>query len=270
MSQPFPAPEEQPDVVSNPQHNTGLEVHIDLYCDGASRGNSALSQALAWELVSRNVVSLTKSPDLEKPDIHPLLPQQTLAFLKSVEGNRLKCLYLLAVTTGMRQGELLGLEWASIDLQEGCLTVKAALYHKRLVEPKTDASRRTIRLAPEMVTALKQHRSRQGAERLLAGPRWPDSDIVFTTSIGTPMNGANLRRSFRRRLKAAGLPQVRFHDLRHGCATFLLSKQRPVHEVSRLLGHSTTRVTLDYYAHVLPQMEEATVGVMSEFLRAAS
>jgi integrase len=233
---------------------------------------SALSAAVADRLVVSNVVLKTKPPKPDDLDITPLTPSQTQLFLKAAKSNRLFSLFALAVATGMRQGELLGLRWSDVNLDAAKLTVRKSLSRGELVKPKTAASRRTLRLPPETVCALREQRRRQATEQLLAGPVWDGNrlDLVFTTSIGTPMNGANLRRSLHRQLKAAGLPRVRFHDLRHGFATYLLSMGRPIHEVSRLLGHSSPEITLRYYGHLLPEMEQATVEAMSSLLKAAS
>ena len=179
---------------------------------------SALSEAERQELVPRNVARLVRLPAPARREIVPLTPEQTRAFLQSVKGNRQEALYKLAIATGMRQGEILGLTWPDVDLDKGTLSVRRSLkyydgtYH--LDDVKTDHSRRTLTLAPPLVEALREHRRRQ-----IVRSSWR---LVFVTRSGKPLNGTNLTHTLQRHLKEAGLPRIRFHDLRHGAATYLL------------------------------------------------
>ena len=181
--------------------------------------------------------------------------------LNEARGDRLEALYVLAVTTGMRRGELLGLKWSDIDLENATVSVRRTLTRtdngKRVTlgDPKTKRSRRTIRLTPQAVEALRVHLEKQLQEMEALGDRYSDQGLVFTTEAGTPINPSNLRqRSLASLLKRAGLPHIRFHDLRHTCATLLLSKNVHPKFVQELLGHATIAITLDTYSHVLPGM----------------
>lgn len=160
---------------------------------------------------------------------------------------------MLAATTGLREGECLGLTWDSVNLERGVLKVTASMQRidgtLQLVPPKTDRSRRTIVLPALAQEALKSHRTHQREERLRAGPLWQDQGLVFTTEFGTPIDGSNLVRQFKGMLRRAGLPEKRFHDLRHSVATALFSQGVHLRKVADLLGHSTIAVTSEIYTH---------------------
>jgi integrase len=156
----------------------------------------------------------------------------------------------------MRQGELLALRWEDVDLDAGVLRVRGT---------KTARSRRTVKLSRTALEALMSHLTRQLGEIDRAGDLWRENGLVFATEIGTPLNRHNLtQRSFRPLLAKAGLPQIRFHDLRHTCATLLLSKGVHAKFVQELLGHSTIAITLDTYSHVLPGMGGSTADAMDD------
>jgi integrase len=193
--------------------------------------------------------------------------------LEAAHGDRLEALYVLAVTTGMRRGELLGLKWTDVDLENGRLSIRRALTRTddgkyiALTEPKTKGSRRIVKLTRRAVEVLRRHLDRQLAEIEAAGDLYGDQGLVFTTQAGTPINPSNLRqRSFAPLLKKAGLPHIRFHDLRHTCATLLLSKGVHPKFVQELLGHATIAITLDTYSHVMPGMGDQTARAMESTL----
>ena len=172
----------------------------------------------------------------------------------------------------MRQGELLALKWDDVDLEGGRLRVRHTLTHEDksyvLGEPKTPKSRRTIRLTTNAVTALRDHLARQLEEMERMSSLYQPGGLIFATEAGTIINPSNLRnRSFKPLLRRAGLRQIRFHDLRHTCATLLLSKNINVKVVSEMLGHSSISVTLDIYSHLLPDMQEKAVEALEEMLR---
>ena len=171
----------------------------------------------------------------------------------------------------MRQGELLALKWDDVDLEGGRLRVRHTLTHEDksyvLGEPKTPKSRRTIRLTTNAVTALRDHLARQLEEMERMSSLYQPGGLIFATEAGTIINPSNLRnRSFKPLLRRAGLRQIRFHDLRHTCATLLLSKNINVKVVSEMLGHSSISVTLDIYSHLLPDMQEKAVKALEEML----
>ncbi len=201
--------------------------------------------------------------------MHALTREQVHQLLAAASGHRLEALYVLAITTGMRQGELLGLRWSDVDLAGCWLQVRRALQYQPgmgyvFVEPKTATSRRRIQLPTVVVAALHRHRPRQVAERLAAGPLWTDFDLVFPNTVGKPMDGIHLlRRDFLPLLERAGLPRIRFHDLRHTAATLLLGQRHAsVNAVSQMLGHSGAAVTVGIYGHVTSDQERQTAEGM--------
>jgi integrase len=206
------------------------------------------------------------------PEITPLSPAEARTLLEAAGGDRLEALYVLAVSTGMRQGELLGLGWEDADIEAGTVRVRRTLTlargGPRLAEPKTRGSRRQIRLTAGAVEALGRHRERQRTERAAAGHRWDGSlGLVFTTSVGTPIHRANLQaESWKPLLRRAGVRDVHFHDLRHTCATLLLTKGVHPKIVSEMLGHSSIAITPDIYSHVIPGLGDAAASAMEDVL----
>lgn len=183
----------------------------------------------------------------------------------------MEALYSVALAVGLRRGEALGLSWRDIDLDKGTLALRKQLqriYGKlRLVDLKTKRSRRTIILPQIAVTALKAHRSRQIEERLSAGPFWQETGLVFTTTIGTPLEAGNVaRRSFKKLLRKAGLPDIQFHALRHTAATLLLAQNVHPRVVMETLGHSQISLTMNTYSHVLPTLQHEAATKMNALL----
>jgi len=216
--------------------------------------------------VGRNVATLVDPPRSQRPDVTPLSPLQARAFLMAAQGDRLEALYSVAIALGLRQGEALGLRWADVDLDAGTLRVRHALQRidgtLQLVEPKTKRSRRTIPMPPTVTATLRAHRVRQREERLVAGARWQEHDLIFPSTIGTPADARNVVRRFHAILDRAGLPAMRFHDLRHTCASLLLAQHIPPRVVMEILGHSNISMTLDIYSHVTPALQrEAAQGM---------
>jgi integrase len=174
-------------------------------------------------------------------------------------GDRLKALYVVAITTGMRQGELLGLRWQDVDLEHRRLQLVRQLKNRQ--------SRRAVLLPELAATALVDHRARQAAEREQRRARWEEHGLVFTNTLGKPLTPNNLRqRSFYPLLAGAGLPRIRFHDLRHSCATLLLGEGIHPKIVSDLLGHSQIGITLDLYSHVTATMHAVAAEAMGRLL----
>ena len=236
--------------------------------------HKALKQAVMDGLIPRNVTEAVKAPRPEKKEIEPLSPEQARVLLDAASeaGDRFEALYVLAVSTGMRQGELLGLKWEDVDFEAGTLQVRRTLSTAtgggfRFGAPKTAKSRRSIRLPGMALSALRKHRKAQLEERIKLAGLFVDHGMVFATKTGTPVMRQDLIvRSFKPLLKRAGLPDIRFHDLRHTCATLLLAKGVHAKLVQELLGHSTISITLDTYSHVLPGMGDAAAGAMDEAL----
>jgi integrase len=207
---------------------------------------------------------------VKSKEIQPFTPAQARQFLEAVRGDKFEALYTVALALGLRRGEALGLRWEDIDWEKGTLTIRASLQRAegklQMLEVKTDRSRRVVKLPKLALQALKSHRTRQLEDRLLAGARWTEHGLVFPTGIGTPYDPRRLNEDFERALKRGGLPRIRFHDLRHSAATLLLAQGVPVKMISELLGHSTTRMTLDVYAHVLETMKQEAADSMDAVL----
>lgn len=232
--------------------------------------HKALSQAVSDGLIPRNAADV-KAPRPTPEEMRPLSESEARTFLDAASeaSDRFEPLYVLAITTGLRRGELLGLRWDDVDLERGTLRVGRALVREggrhTLGETKTRRGRRQVNLTPRTVAALRAHRKRQLEERMkYAGPH-KDNGLIFATSTGAPVSPENLvKRSFKPLLKRAGLPDIRFHDLRHTCATLLLGRGVHPKLVQELLGHATIAMTLDTYSHYLPSMGDQASGAMGD------
>jgi integrase len=230
----------------------------------------ALQQAVRDDVLTRNVCDAVTAPRPTKKEMQPLTPEQAKSLLENVREDRLRGLYVLAITAGLREGELLGLRWDDVDLERKLLQVRRQLTRTRdglsFTAPKRDKAR-VVRLTDIAIAALKAHREAQNEERARAGSLWEETSLVFTSSIGTPVDVGNLTyRSFRPLLKRTNLPRIRFHDLRHTCATLLLSKGTHPKIVQEMLGHANISMTMDTYSHVLPDMQEKAVSAMDDAL----
>jgi integrase len=231
-----------------------------------------LFDALRLGLVQRNVSDLVDAPSMRHREMTVLTPEQARILLGAAQGDRLYALYALALSTGMRQGELLGMHWREVDLDAGTVYVRYTLQAARngpatFGTPKTAKSRRTIKISASVVQALRAHHSRQLEERLSAGPAWEESDLVFPNRTGRPMDNMHLlRRELHPLLRRAGLPSIRFHDLRHTAATLALAQGQHPKIVAEMLGHSQIAITLDLYSHVIPGMQEQVAMAMEASL----
>ena len=187
-----------------------------------------------------------------------------------VKDTRYEALLWLAVTTGMRQGELLGLRWADLDWQTRKLHIQRQLQRTEnglvFSEPKSAAGRRVIILGEETVRKLRYHLNILATERRELGEQWQENDLVFPSTIGTPWDQRNLYRVYKRFLKLAGLPNIRFHDLRHTAATLMLQQNVNPKVVQERLGHSDITLTLNTYSHVLPSMQEEAAEKLDQLL----
>jgi integrase len=236
----------------------------------------ALEQADRWNMIPRNPAASVDPPKLRHEEITPLDANQACRFLDAAKGGRFEGLFVLSLTVGLRMGEALGLKWSDIDLDAGSLRVNRQLQRLRrdgdnagklvFSEPK-NASRRTVDLPQRTVEALRSHRKRQVEEQLRVGSGWQDNGLVFPTTIGTPLDAQNIvNRHFKPLLRRAGLPDIRWHDLRHTCATLLLSRGTHPKYVQKLLGHASIQLTLDRYSHWMPSMGKHTASAMDDAL----
>lgn len=214
---------------------------------------AGLQNAMRDELVTRNVAKLVQIPAPQYEVGTGLSVDQARTLLAAVEADRLAALYVVAVYLGLRRGELLGLRWEDVDLDAETLQVAHTLQRVegqlQLQPPKTRTSRRTVPLPDPVVEALRAHRVAQGKERLAASAEWVDTGMVFTTTVGTPIDPDNLSRSWYLVRTVLGEPLPRFHDLRHTCVTLLLSEGVAPHIVQQIVGHSGIDVTMTIYAH---------------------
>jgi integrase len=224
--------------------------------------NSALKQAVRWELVPRNVTEAVDPPRPERKDRPTFNLDQARLFLEAARNDGWGALYVLAIQTGMRRGELFGLRWDDVNLSDGWLHVRQALAHdgKSFSLPKTAKGRRRIRLTPEAIEALKKHKIAQHQGRLKQGSLWRDHGLVFCSSVGTPMGPDNfIKRQYKPLLRRAELPYIRFHDLRHTFASLMMPNVQNPQIVQEMLGHSRISTTLDIYSHLSQDMQEEAV-----------
>ncbi len=264
---------QQVQAMMNAKLASGLSPRTVQYLRAVLR--RAIGQALKWGLVSRNVVLLTDPPRVTRPEIATLTPVQARAFLDAVKGARLESLYAVALALGLRQGEALGLRWQDVDFDGGVLHVRVALQRvrgepARLVEPKTRQSRRTLPMPAIIVAQLRAHHDRQLTECVTAGPAWQGEHwgLVFCTATGTPLDARHVVFYFKRQLRHAGLPDIRFHDLRHSCASLLLAQNVHPRVVMEILGHSTIALTMNTYSHVLPEAQRQAATLMDDLFGA--
>ena len=231
--------------------------------------NSALKNAMKWGLVARNVADLVELPQAERYEGQVLTVEQAKKLLQAARSSRLDALLLVAVTTGMRRGELTALRWSDVDLEKGVLQVRRNLAYVYGIgyveaEPKSKKGRRRIMLSSAVIAALREHRVHQEEARIKMGDRWKDYGLVFCNVHGGYFNGNTVWSLFKKLLKEAGLPDVRFHDLRHGAATVLLAAKADLKAVSELLGHSSIAITVDIYQSVLPEQQQEIVKRMDD------
>ena len=192
---------------------------------------------------------------------------QVNALLEVAPDDTSRALYALAATTGLRRGELLGLKWTDVNFEKAQLTVQRTAHRVKsrgvvMGEPKTAAGRRTVRLGAMAVSVLKRQRSLQLEQRLAAGPAWDEQGLLFANTMGMPLDAARVTRKFQDTLYRAGLPKIRFHDLRHTAATLLIEQGVTLKAVQATMGHSTIATTMDVYAHVTPAMQDSVAEAM--------
>lgn len=223
--------------------------------------HKSLAQAVRWDRLSRNPADQADPPRRQADtQMRTWSAEELRAFLEHVRDDRLYHAYLVAATTGLRRGEVLGLRWADVDLDAGRLAIRQTLILVRnelaFSTPKTAKGRRSVALDPVTADALRTYRRTQLEERLAWGPAYQDNDLVFCREDGAPIHPQRFYERFDQQVRAAGLPRIRLHDLRHTHATLAL--QAGVHPkvVSERLGHSSVAITLDTYSHVVPAMEE--------------
>ena len=235
--------------------------------------SQALEQAVRWQMLARNPCDGVTPPRPEQVEMDVWNAEEAAAFLGATKDHEMHALYVLALSTGMRQGELLGLKWNDIDLDGGKLHIRRSLQYQRktglvFVQPKTAKSRRPIKLGKTTVDALKAHRKKQLENRLKAGSLWTELDLVFPTVTGAPHDPSWQYKVFKKAVADAKIRPIRFHDMRHTAATLLLSKNVHVKVVSEMLGHSSITITLNTYSHFVPSLHDQAADVMDALLSA--
>lgn len=227
--------------------------------------HNALGQAVRWGLINKNPAEYVTRPRPQPKDLRTLSAQEVHQLLKLVSGHRFEPVYVLAVTTGMRQGEILGLKWEDVELDSEILRVRRTLWKGMTSAPKTKNSIRAIALSSHAARCLRGYRAKCEAGEV------PFSEWVISSRNGTPMTRHNLvNRSWYPLLEEMGLDRMPFHNLRHTCATLLLASNVHPKMVQSLLGHSSIEITLNTYSHVLPEMQGVVVVAMDEILEEPS
>lgn len=221
--------------------------------------------------MERNVAAVVRPPAVEHAEVRPWSPEEAAQFFDAVAGHRLYALFAVGVALGLRKGELLALRWVDVDLDAGLVHVRQTV--QRLPKaglvfgpPKSGRSRRTIPLPAISVKVLRAHRAGQAAAMLASGPSWVDFGLVFTSAVGTVIEPRNLTRSFEELMTRAGVRRIRFHDLRHTCASMLLAQGVPARVVMEVLGHSQLAITTDLYSHVMPTALREAADAMDRAL----
>ncbi len=234
---------------------------------------SALEHAVREDELPRNVARNIKTGTPRPRRFEPLTVAEARRFLATVQGHRLQALFDLALRTGLRKGELLGLRWEDLDLDNGTASIRRTLQRTptgglTTLPTKTVSSERRIALPTECVHALKRHRERQNLEREAAGAGWTESSFVFTTSDGSPTEPSTLTRYFTTLCRTARLRRIRFHDLRHTAASLLLEQGVELVVIKELLGHAHIGVTATVYAHVRLRLQRQAIDTLGDALRA--
>ncbi len=235
--------------------------------------SSAFKQAIKWHMLARNPCEAVELPRMVRREMHAFSPEEAARFQAATQEDEYGSVLIFALATGMRPEEYLALKWSDLDLEKGAATVQRTLVFRKgggwyFGEPKTSRSRRTVPFPASVLRSLVEHRRRQMEARLKAGAHYQNSDLVFATGEGTPINLRNLtQRHFQPALLRAGLPlKFRLYDLRHSCATLLMIVGENPKVVSERLGHASIVLTLDTYSHVLPSMQQAATEKLEGIL----
>jgi integrase len=235
-----------------------LHIHRVVY--------SALRQAVRWQLVGRNVAEAVIPPRPDRRNVTAMEPADVHVLLAAVAGTHLETPTILAVGSGMRLGEVLGLRWRDVNMSKAELRVNQTLQITMVFDtPKTHRSVRTVTLPGFVISALRRHRKEQNARRLLLGNAWAEMDLVIENGAGGPIRPAVISRQFRATTRKAGL-DLSFHGLRHGHASLMLTAGEHLKVVSEQLGHSTIGITGDLYTHVAPAVRREAANKLDALL----
>lgn len=231
----------------------------------------ALTVAMQRGRVARNVATLVDAPSAVREEVQPLTAPEAKALLQAARDMPNAARWSVALALGLRQGEALGLLWDAVDLDAGTLTVRRALQRQAgkglvLVEPKSRAGRRTIKLPDALRDALRSHRTWQVERRLAAGNLWEDAGYVFCQPNGRPIDARRDWLAWKALLRSAGVRDARLHDARHTAATLLLQQGVPARVAMQVLGHSQISLTLGTYSHVVPELAQEAADRMGDAL----
>ena len=234
----------------------------------------ALKYGMRQGLLSQNVADLADPPRVKKPKMRTLIPTEVARLFEVTKDGQYHAIYFTAINTGLRQAELLGLRWRDIDLDLAALSVNQVLYKRRGVcifkEPKSEHSRRRLDLSPSLALYLRKYKVLLEAEYIRTGVPLNDDDLVFGNIDGKPIDPTTLTHNLGKALKKAGLPHIRFHDLRHSFASLMLMGGVHPKIVSEMLGHSSVTLTLDTYSHVIGGLQEAAMRRLDDMLQAGT
>ncbi len=248
----------------------GLSTRMVRYFHAIIR--QALQQAVREGILPRNIADATSPPVIRNKQMRPLTEDELLKFFEAAKEDRLFPAFVLVATTGLRRGELCGLKWDCVDLEEGVLITRRQLLilddglHLE-EDTKSKRGRRRITLTDDAVRELKAHRARQAEEQLLLGEAYQKNSLVFCKANGTKIDPREFTKRFQRILEESGLPRVRLHDLRHTHASLLLARGVHPKIVQERLGHSSITMTLDLYSHMTPGLDEAAAATLNGLLK---
>ncbi|MFD8306047.1 tyrosine-type recombinase/integrase [Streptomyces sp. NPDC059690] len=231
---------------------------------------TALKAAVREELITRNVVALVEPPRVRMREIHPWSLDETLTFLEAARRDPLNAAFVLAIAMGLRRGELVGLRWSDIDLDNRVLYVRHQTQRRRGALYDDDPKSRRKRVVPMpalCIAPLRWHRLRQREAFGRTGTAWSETGYVFATRNGRPVEPRNVYRSFTRVAADAGLRVVRLHDARHGCATLLTAAGVAPRVIMEILGHSQISITMDVYTHVVHDTQREAISHMDRLLK---
>ncbi len=234
--------------------------------------SQSLSHAVKWGMLARNVCDAVDPPRPRKKEMRALNAADIQRLLETTAQTTYGTIFYLALYTGLRRGEILGLRWCDVDLQNKALSVNQTVVRIAgkgllLSEPKTAHSRRLVSLSPNAAALLGGLKAKRMEQFQSISTGWSESDLIFCNSDGGPINPDSITHAFHRTVRQLGLPSIRFHDLRHTHASMMLKQGVHPKIVSERLGHSSINITLDTYSHVMPGMQEAAVLVFEAALQ---
>lgn len=230
--------------------------------------NKSLSDAERKQIILRNPAALVSKPKVSKKEMGYWTPEEAREFLKSIDNHRLKIIFVLAIHCGMRMSEILGLRFTDIDLEKRKIHIRHILTFKRELQvgTKTSAGNRSITISHLVAEEIKKRKAIINKERTATGDRYEDKEFLVCSKSGNPISKANCDCLWKRLLKNNNIRRIRFHDLRHTCASLLFSIDVHPKIVQELLGHSSIKVTLDLYSHMMPNMHGEAASALEKLL----